>query len=151
FSPELVKAISKLPLPVAMRDGLFRLRELTLPPFSNHLVIIGKDPSALKLSLMARYNNIRHISIIFDPAIAREKMEEGDTVVYGDAVKEPVLSKAYDENADVVVISVGNLISSMAIIESVRKINPGAYILVRSTTITNVEQLYKVGADEVIP
>jgi CPA2 family monovalent cation:H+ antiporter-2 len=130
---------------------LFPLKELTLPPFSNHLVIIGKDPSALKLSLMARYNNIRHISIIFDPTLAHEKMNEGDTVVYGDAVNEPVLSKAYAENADVVVISVGNLISSMAIVEKVRKINNNAYILVRSTRVTNVEQLYKVGADEVIP
>ena len=151
FSPELVRAISGLPLPDAMRNGLFPLKELTLPPFNNHLVIIGKDPSALKLSLMARYNNIRHISIIFDPTLAHEKMEEGDTVVYGDAVNEPVLKKAYTENADVVVISVGNLISSMAIIEKVRKINAEAYILVRSTTVMNVEQLYKVGADEVIP
>lgn len=151
FSTWLVEAISKLPLPGAMRDGLFPLKELTLPPFTNHLVIIGKDPSALKLSLMARYNNIRHISIIFDPTLAHEKMNEGDTVVYGDAVNEPVLRKAYAENADVVVISVGNLIPSMAIVEKVRKINNNAYILVRSATVTNVEQLYKVGADEVIP
>jgi CPA2 family monovalent cation:H+ antiporter-2 len=151
FSPMLVEVISKLPLPVAVRDGLFPLKELTLPPFNNHLVIIGKDPSAQKLSLMARYNNIRHISIIFDPTLAHEKMNEGDTVVYGDAVNEPVLRKAYAENADVVVISVGNLVPSLAIVEKVRKINNNAYILVRSATVTNIEQLYKVGADEVIP
>jgi CPA2 family monovalent cation:H+ antiporter-2 len=38
----------------------------------------------------------------------------------------------------------------MAIIEKVRQINKNAFILVRSTLIRNVEQLYKVGADQVL-
>jgi len=151
FSPVLVNVISKLPIPKVVREGLFPLKEVEIPAFSDHLVIIGKDPSALKLSLMARYNNIRHISIVFDPSLAHEMMKNGDIVVYGDSINEPVLRKALVENADVVVISVGNLIPSMAIIEKVRNLNKKAYILVRSTTIENVEQLYRVGADEVIP
>jgi len=103
------------------------------------------------LSLKAKYNNIRHISIVFDPILAREKMKGGDIVVYGDAINEPVLRKALVERADVIVISIGNLVPSMAIIEKVRSINNKAYVLVRSTTVMNVEQLYRVGADEVIP
>jgi len=151
FSPALVNAISKFPVPKIVREGLFPLKEIEIPAFRNHLVIIGKDPSARKLSLMARYNNIRHISIVFDPSLAREKMNGGDIVVYGDAINEPVLRKALVEHADVVVISVGSLLPSMAIIEKVRSLNRKAYVLVRSTTVMNVEQLYKVGADEVIP
>jgi len=151
FSPVLVKTLLSLPLPAKLRDGLFPLKEMEIPDFKDHLVIIGKDPSALKLSLMAKYNNIKHISIIFEPNLAREKMNEGDTVVYGDAVNEPILRKAHVEHADMVVVSVGSLIPCMAIIEKVRNLNRSAYILVRSTTIMNVEQLYKVGADEVLP
>jgi len=151
FSPALVNAISKLPVPGIVRNGLFPLKEVEIPAFRNHLVIIGKNPSALKLSLMAKYNNIRHISIVFDPILAREKMKGGDIVVYGDAINEPVLRKALVERADVIVISIGNLVPSMAIIEKVRSINNKAYVLVRSTTVMNVEQLYRVGADEVIP
>jgi CPA2 family monovalent cation:H+ antiporter-2 len=151
FSPALVNTISKLPVPKIVRDGLFPLKEVEIPAFRNHLVIIGKDPSAMKLSLMARYNNIRHISIVFDPNLAREKMNDGDVVVYGDAINEPVLRKALVEHADVIVISIGNLVPSMAIIEKVRSLNKKAYVLVRSTTVMNVEQLYRVGADEVIP
>jgi monovalent cation:H+ antiporter-2, CPA2 family len=151
LSSSLSKALLKLPLPEFLINGLFPLKEVEMPDFRNHLVIIGKDASAIKLSMMAKLNNLHHISIIFDPALAREKMNNGDLVVYGDAVNEPILSKAHVETADIVVISVGRIIASMAIIEKVRQINKNVYILVRSTLIRDVEQLYKVGADQVLP
>jgi CPA2 family monovalent cation:H+ antiporter-2 len=147
----LTTLLLKMHLPKQLINGLFPLKEIEIPDFSNHLVIIGKDASALKLSLMARYNNIRHVSIIFDPAIAREKMNEGDPVVYGDAVNEPILKKAHVDTADIVVISVGSFIPSMAILEKVRRLNNSTYILVRASHIENVEWLYKLGADQVLP
>ncbi|MBN2861641.1 MAG: cation:proton antiporter, partial [Bacteroidales bacterium] len=150
LSPVLSKALLKLPIPQFLIDGLFPLKELDIPDVRNHLVIIGKDASAVKLSMMAKCNSIDHISIIFDPMLAREKIKKGDLVVYGDAVNEPVLKKAHVDTADVVVISVGSLVPSMAIIEKTRRLNKNAYILVRSTYTKNLEQLYKIGADQVI-
>jgi len=147
----LGKLILKLHVPQFMINGLFPLEEIQLPDFKNHLVIIGKDASALKLSMMAKHNNLQHISIVFDPALAREKMNNGDIVLYGDAINEPILKKAHVDTADIVVISVGSIIPSMAIIEKVRNINSNAHIIVRAATIQNAEQLYRVGADQVLP
>ena len=151
LSPYLVKVLLKLPLPEFLINGLFPLEEIDIPVFSNHLVIIGKDASALKLSKMAKFNNLNHISIVFDPSLAREMMNNGDLVVYGDAVNEPILRKAHVDTADIVVVSVGSIVASMAIIEKVRHLNKNVYILARSTLIRNVESLYKVGADQVLP
>ncbi|MBG0858334.1 MAG: cation:proton antiporter [Bacteroidales bacterium] len=150
LSAPLSRIILKLPLPKVMVTGLFPLKEIELPDYKNHLVIIGKDASAVKLSMMARINDIHHISIIFDPSLAREKMNNGDLVVYGDAVNEPILKKAHVDTADIVVISVGSLVASMAIIERVRHLNKNAFTLARATLVSNVEQLYKVGADQVV-
>jgi CPA2 family monovalent cation:H+ antiporter-2 len=147
----LANSLLKLPLPKFMVDGLFPLREIEIPNFKNHLVIIGKDSSALKLSRMAQFNNIQHVSIIFDPLTATEKIKSGDPVVYGDAVNDPILMKAHVDTADVVVVSVGSIIPSMAIIERVRHINKKVYIIARAKYIANVEQLYKIGADQVLP
>lgn len=151
ISVPLAKQLLKLPLPVKLVHGLFPLKEIEFPALYNHLVIIGKDAGALKLSVMAKLNNINHVSLIFDPAIAKEKIDNGDLVVYGDAVNEPVLRKAYVDKADIVAVSVGSIVPSMAIIDKVRSINKNAYIIVRASTIQNVESLYKVGADQVIP
>jgi monovalent cation:H+ antiporter-2, CPA2 family len=131
--------------------GMFPLKEAEIPELNNHLVIIGKDPSAMKLSSMAKMNNIPHISIIFDPLLAKEKMEKGDKVIYGDAVNEPILRKAYVDTANVIVISVGSVIPSLAIIDKVRNMNKLGFIIVRSRYTENVEELYKNGADEVFP
>lgn len=151
LSPLLSRTLMKLSLPGFLINGIFPLKETEIPDVKNHIVIIGKDASALKLSMMAKLNNLQHISIVFDPSIAREKMNSGDLVVYGDAVNEPILRKAHVETADIVVISVGSIVPCMAIIEKIRSISKNVHILVRSPYTRNVEQLYKTGADQVLP
>lgn len=150
-SQPLANILLKLPLPNILIKGLFPLKEVDIPYIDNHLVIIGKDSSALKLSKMAKLNNVQHISIIFDPLIAKEKIEKGEMVIYGDAVNEPILLKAHVDSAETVIISVGSLIPSMAIVEKVRRISKKAHIVVRAKHIENVGELYKLGADQVFP
>ena len=151
LSLPLANRLLKLPLPKFLIDGLFPLKEIDIPDFKNHLVIIGTDVSALELSKIAKENNIQHVSIIFNPAIANEKIKNGDAVIYGDAVNEPILLKAHVDIAEIIVISVGSIIPAMAIIEKVRQLNKMGYILVRAKHIQNVEQYYKLGADQVLP
>jgi CPA2 family monovalent cation:H+ antiporter-2 len=151
LSLPLANNILKLPLPKFLIDGLFPLKEIDIPDLKNHLVIIGTDVSALELSTMAKYNNIRHVSIIFNPSIANEKIKKGDTIVYGDAVNEPILMKAHVDTAEIIVISVGSIIPAMAITEKVRQLNKMAFILVRIKHIQNIEQFYQLGADQVLP
>jgi CPA2 family monovalent cation:H+ antiporter-2 len=151
LSKPMVRSIMGLNLPKYIVEGLFPLKEIEIPEFRNHLVIIGKDASAIKLSAMAAFNDYPHISIIFDPSLARDKINNGDLVVYGDAVNEPILKKAHVDTADIVVISVGSLVPSMAIIEKIRNINKNVYIIARAPYLRNLEQLYKTGADEVLP
>jgi len=141
----------KLPLPDLVRKGLFPLEEIEIPQLKNHLVIIGKDSSSIKLSVMAKYIKLPYISIIFDPIRAKERQKKGETVVYGDAANEPILMKAHVDTADVVMISIGSLIVSMTVIEKVRSINKHAYILVRANDINDIEQLFKSGADQIFP
>jgi CPA2 family monovalent cation:H+ antiporter-2 len=141
----------KLPLPRRLVDGIFPLPQVDIPEFRNHLVFIGKDSRALNLSVMAKNLNLPYISIVFDPDSVRKRQLKGEMVIYGDAVNEPILSKAHTDQADIVVISVGNLITSMAIIEKVRSMNPHAYIIVRTRKVEDLEELYNIGANQVIP
>jgi len=151
YSLPLANLLLRLPLPQFLVQGIFPLKEVNIPVMQNHLVVIGKDASAIKLSVMASHFKLPHVSIIFDPSLAKGKMQKGDNVIYGDAVNEPILLKAYADKAATVVVSVGNLIPSMAIIEKVRNINPRARVIARSQRIQHVSDLYKIGADEVLP
>lgn len=151
ISQRVASVLLKLSLPKVLVDGLFPLPQIEVPALSHHVVFIGKDSRSLNLSVMARYVNLPYISVIFDPAIVKKLQEKGETVIYGDAINEPILEKASVRTADVIVISVGNLITSMSIIEKIRVLNPTVHIIVRTRHVFDVEELYKNGANEVIP
>ena len=141
----------KLPLPKRLVEGIFPLKQIEIPPLSNHLVLIGKDSRALNLSVMAKHVNIPYISIVFDPAIVHKRQDMGETVLYGDAINLPILQKAHVDTAKIILISIGDLIVSMAIVDRVRQLNNHAFILVRTKHVEDIEELYRIGANEVIP
>ncbi len=147
----IANLLLKLPLPKRLVEGIFPLKQIEIPPLSNHLVLIGKDSRSLNLSIMAKHMNIPYISIVFDPAIVRKRQDMGETVLYGDAINLPILQKAHTDTAKFVIISVGDLIVSMAIVDRVRQLNKHAYILVRTKHVEDIEELYRIGANEVIP
>ncbi len=147
----IAELLLKLPLPKSLVEGMFPLRQIDIPKLSNHLVLIGKDSRALNLSIMAQHVNIPYISIVFDPAIVRKKQDMGETVLYGDAVNLPILQKAQVDTAKIILVSVGDLIVSMAIVDRVRQLNKHAFILVRSKHVEDIEELYRIGANVVIP
>ncbi|MBR9997857.1 MAG: monovalent cation:proton antiporter-2 (CPA2) family protein [Cyclobacteriaceae bacterium] len=158
FTPFLIQVASpfanlilKLPIPKILVEGLFPLKQIDIPNLKNHLVLIGKDSRALNLSVMAKYMNFPYISIVFDPAITRKKQDKGETVIYGDALNEPILKKAHVDTAEMIVISIGDLITAMAVCEKVRSLNKHAFLVVRTKYIQDIEELYKLGADQVIP
>jgi CPA2 family monovalent cation:H+ antiporter-2 len=141
----------KLPIPKVMIEGLFPLKQIEIPKLENHLVLIGKDSRAQNLSKMAKFSNLPYVSIIFDPEIARQRQEKGETVVYGDAFNLPILEKAHVAQAHIVVISIGKLEVLKVIIRKVRHLNNHATIVVRTPHIEDIEALYKIGATQVIP
>ncbi len=151
WSDTLATQLLRLPLPRFLVDGLFPLKEIDIPEMKNHLIIIGKDSRALDLAVMVKHAGLPYVSIIFDPAIVREGQKKSEPVIYGDAVNEPILRKAHSDKADIIVLSIGNLITSMTITEMIRNLNKLAYIIVRTRDVEDIEELYRMGADEVIP
>ena len=150
-SKKIANGILKLPLPQGLVNGIFPLPEIDIPEFKDHIVFIGKDSRALSLSSMAKSMNLPYVSIVFDPASARKRQQKGETVIYGDAINDPILLKGHVDKAKIIVVSVGNLITSMSILQHIRKLNAKAYVLVRTKHVEDIEELYQLGADQVIP
>lgn len=150
-SKPLANLILKLPLPPFLVNGLFPLKQVEIPEISKHVVLIGKDSRAINLAAMIKTMNLPFTSVVFDTDIARSEMEKGNLVVFGDATNEPVLRQAYVHTAEMVVVSVGNLITSMSIVDHIRAMNKHAHIIVRTRHVDDIEELYRLGANQVIP
>jgi CPA2 family monovalent cation:H+ antiporter-2 len=150
-SKRLAVFLHKLPLPNFVVEGIFPLPQIEIPRMNQHVVYIGKDSRAHSLSVMSRSIGLPYVAIVFDPDSARKRQLKGEMVIYGDAVNIPILRKAHAESASIFVVSVGNLITCMAILEQLRRLNKKAYILVRTKKVEDIDELYKLGADQVIP
>ena len=150
-SKPLANLVLRLPLPPFLVNGLFPLRQVEIPEISKHVVLIGKDSRAINLASMIKTMGLPFTAIVFDTDRARSGMEKGHLVVFGDATYEPVLKEAYVHTAEIVVVSVGNLITAMSIVEHVRAMNKHAHIIVRTRHVTDIEELYRLGANQVIP
>ncbi len=150
-SRPLANLILKLPLPPYIVNGLFPLQQVEIPELSKHVVLIGKDSRAVNLAAMIKTMGLPFTYIVYDTDLARSEMEKGNLVVFGDATNDPVLRKAMVHTAEMVIVSVGNLITSMSIIEHIRAMNKHAHIIVRTRHVTDIEDLYRLGANQVIP
>jgi CPA2 family monovalent cation:H+ antiporter-2 len=150
-SLSFANTLLKLPLPKFVVNGMFPLKEIKFSSISDHIVIIGKDEAAIHLANLIKNSKLEAVSIVFDPMLARDFMEQGIKVIYGDAVNEPILKKAYIENASKIIVSVGDTIPALSILEKSRSLNAKAKIVARTPFSDNVELLYSAGADIVIP
>ncbi len=151
ISKPLASLILRLPLPPFMVNGLFPLKQVDIPEISKHIVLIGKDSRAINLAAMIKSMGLPFTSIVFDTDRARREMEKGNLTVFGDATYEPVLRQAFVHTAELVVVSVGNLIMALSIVEHIRAMNKHAHVIVRTRHVTDIEELYRLGASQVIP
>ncbi len=151
LSKPIANLLLKLPLPKKIVEGIFPLPQVEIPDLRGHMVLIGKDSRAYSIARMAHNMRLPYVSIVFDPDAVKKRMDKGEVIIYGDAVNEPILLKAHVDKADIVLVSIGNLITSLAVIEKVRNISNHAYIIVRTRKVEDIEELYKMGADKVIP
>ncbi len=150
-SRPLANLILKLPLPPFLVNGLFPLKQVEIPELKSHIVLIGKDSRAINLAAMIKKMELPFTSIVFDPDRARKQIENGNLAVFGDADNEPVLRQAYVHTAEMVIVSVGDLIKAMSIVEHVRRMNKHATVIVRTRHVTDIEELYRIGATQVVP
>ncbi len=124
-------------------------REETLPD-GGHVVIIGFGVTGRNLARCARRCGVPYAVVELNGAIVRQATEEGEPIRYGDATHAPILELVHAEGARAIVVVIDDPGAARRIVEIGRRVSPGAYILVRSRYLREVEPLIALGADEVI-
>ena len=117
----------------------------------DHLVIIGFGTSGHNVARTAKQAHIPYVIIELDPDIYEQAKAEGYPVVYGDAADELILQLIHAQEARVVVIAISDPGATKKIISMVRLITETAHVIVRTRHISEIDEILRLGADEVIP
>ncbi len=155
LSPQIAKHTIRLPFPKGLKTGIGkRERNHILPDFANkkdHLIIVGYGINGKNLARAAGNSNIPYTIIEMNPETVKSERTKGEPIFYGDASHEAVLDHAGIRKARILVIAIADPAATRRITELAGKLNSSLYIIARTQFVTEMEPLYRLGANEVIP
>jgi len=121
------------------------------PDFNDHIIIIGYGTNGKNLSFAAKEAEIPFLIVELDYSIFNKTKTEGLPVVFGDACDEYILNHINVHKARVVVVAISDPEATKKIISRIRDISETVNIIVRVKEEKDIEDIYKKGADEIIP
>ncbi len=119
--------------------------------FNDHLIVVGFGENGKMLVRAAKAATIPYTIIEMNVETVRKGREQGEPFIYGDATNEFLFEHASIEKARVVAVAISDPAATRHIVRLARRLNPNIHIIARTRFITEVEALYELGADEVIP
>ena len=150
-APHVVDGILRLPLPGRLVSGLSPIASMQDAEQTNHVIIIGFGINGRNVAKAARTADIPYVIVEMNPETVRAERANGEPIFYGDAVHDAVLHHANIKAARVVVVVISDDAASRRIVATAHALNPTAHIIARTRHLAEVEPLYRVGANEVIP
>ncbi len=152
FAPHFADRILQISLPQKLKTGFWPETEKNNhKKLQQHLVIIGFGFNGRNVAHAARIKGIPYKIIEMSPDTVKKEREKGEPIFYGDAIHEEVLRHADIEDATVVVVAINDPAATRGIVEGVRNLTGKAHLIVRTRYNTEMQPIYDLGANEVIP
>src|SRR5919112_1892921 len=128
------------------------LKTVDLPEtgLKDHVVIVGYGRVGSFVARMLRALEQPFVVVDLDPGRADAARESRLPVVYGDAAAEPILEAAGVGEARLILVTVPDAIGTRLVVERVRALKPGVHIVVRSTSVEQLEDLSRLGVYEAV-
>ncbi len=129
--------------------GLIHIKEEK--KMEEHVIIIGYGFSGKNLARSTREAGVPYMVLDMNPEHVRRERRRGVPIYFGDGTREQVLKHVNIEKAKVVAVVVNDPIASLRIVDRARRLNKDAYIVVRTQFLEEMQAMFQMGADDVIP
>lgn len=118
---------------------------------SDHVIIIGYGVNGKNLARVLKETGIKYFILELNANIVSKAKKEGEPIFYGDATRTELLEKLGVRCSRVIVFAISDPSAVRRGVWTARKLNPDIYILVRTRYLAEIEELHKLGANQVIP
>jgi CPA2 family monovalent cation:H+ antiporter-2 len=116
-----------------------------------HVIVIGYGLNGRNLSRVLRRVGISYVVVELNAELVRSASNAGEPVRYGDSTRREVLHSVNLERARILVLAISDPIAARRTAAVAREMNPHIHIIVRTRYMSELGDLYKLGADQVIP
>jgi len=118
---------------------------------SDHVIIVGFGVNGKNLAKVLKNLEIPRVVIETNPFTVRGERSLGEQIIFGDASKPEILEHARIADARIVVVAISDAAASRRIAAQARQMNPSIHVIVRTRYLLEMEPLFKLGVNEVIP
>jgi len=116
-----------------------------------HVIVVGYGLNGQNLARVLREAGIPYRILELDPTLVRAGKDAGEPIDFGDGTRPDILKQAGIERARVLVIAISDPTATAHIVSQARRVRADLRIIVRTRYVSEIERLYGLGADEVIP
>jgi len=117
---------------------------------SEHVIIVGFGINGSNLARVLREAHIPYVIVELNADTVRKKKRK-EPIFYGDATNKDILHHAGIHKAKVLVVAISDPVAVRRIVQIARKENQHIHIIVRTRYVSEIDDLVKLGANEVIP
>lgn len=150
-APRISNYSERLPLPERLKHGFYPFPSQPEEVLTDHLIIVGFGVNGKNMAKAASKAKIPYVIVEINPEIVRNEKAHGESIHFGDAAHETVLENINIKEAKIMVVAISDAVGTNKIIDIAKKLNPNIYIIIRTRYIRDMDSLYQMGADEVIP
>jgi len=117
----------------------------------NHVLVLGYGSTGQAVARVLKETGIPFVAIEMLASVADAARREQMPVRFGDASRRRILEEAGAAQARAAVVTVGDPAATRRIVSLLRQLNPDARIIVRVQRVSEIDELERLGADEVVP
>lgn len=116
-----------------------------------HVIIAGYDVVGRNLARVLKETHIPFVIIELDGELVKHALAEEVPILYGDTSQRATLSRAGIALAKIIVYSLPDHQATSQSVRLARSLNPDIFIMVKTRFSSQVDELQKSGANQVIP
>ncbi len=117
----------------------------------DHVIVVGYGVNGHNVCRALRATSIPYVVLELNPETVRAAREAGEPIYYGDSTRAAMLEHLGINRARVLVCAISDAAATRQTTSIARAANPKVHIIVRTRFVAEVEELRRLGADEVIP
>jgi K+:H+ antiporter len=118
---------------------------------AEHVIIVGYGINGRNLARVLRETGIPYVILEMNPVLVRRARREGQPVLLGDASRRESFAACRLKAAAVVVLAISDPSATRVAVALIHESNPRAHVIARTRLVSEVAELMRLGADEVIP
>ncbi|MEJ5301742.1 MAG: monovalent cation:proton antiporter-2 (CPA2) family protein [Thermodesulforhabdaceae bacterium] len=150
ISPLISEHISSLFKPIKIVKKEETTEKDLFPDKSDHVIIVGFGVSGRNLAKTLMESKIPYVVLEMNPNTVKKMKKKGEPIYYGDGTSIETLHKMGISRGRLLVVVISDPAATRKIVQIARHENPRIHIIVRTRYVSEVNDLVKLGANEVI-